>query len=119
MLTLEQTDGSLPRSALRYRPTEASTITVDEYTTGAHMPLLPVRRASLLRKPQAVNEAVEQDAIDPAETGRGSATAHKARRAPLCPQHRHPYYGQRRRHGLVRASTPCSSLAWVCWLPSP
>src|SRR6266852_2412130 len=28
---------------------------------------------------------------------------------PLCPQHRHTSSGQRRRHSLVRACTPCSS----------
>ncbi len=33
MPTLEKTEGGLPRSALRYRPTTADTITVDEYVT--------------------------------------------------------------------------------------
>jgi hypothetical protein len=45
MPTLEKNDGGLPRSALRYRPTTADTITVDEYTTAANRPVLPVRRA--------------------------------------------------------------------------
>jgi hypothetical protein len=85
MLSLEQTDGSLPRSALRYRPAAADTITVDEYTTGAHTPVLPVRRASRLRQPQAVDEDIEQDNIDTTETGRGSARATKTRRAPTVP----------------------------------
>jgi len=85
MPTLEKTDGSLPRSALRYRPTEASTITVDEYTTSAHTPVLQVRRASRLRQPQAVDEAAEQDDSDPAETGRGSTTANRACRVPTMP----------------------------------
>ncbi len=85
MPTLEQTDGGLPRSALRYRPTEASTITVDEYTTGAHTPLLPVRRASRLRQPQADDDAVEQDALNAAQMGRGSATATRVCRAPALP----------------------------------
>jgi len=85
MPTLEKTDGSLPRSALRYRPTEASTITVDEYTAAANTPVLQVRRASRVRQPQAVDDDAKQDNSDPAETGRGSATAHKARRAPTLP----------------------------------
>jgi hypothetical protein len=85
MPTLEKTDGGLPRSALRYRPSEASTITVDEYITGANTPVLPVRRASRVRQQQADDDATEQDAIDAAQTGRGSATAHKARRAPTMP----------------------------------
>ena len=85
MPTLEKTDGGLPRSALRYRPTSADTITVDEYITGATTPVREIRRASRHHQPQAVDEGAEQDAISPAETSRGSATAHKARRAPTPP----------------------------------
>jgi hypothetical protein len=85
MPTLEKTDGGLPRSALRYRPTEASVITVDEYITGANIPVLPVRRASRVRQPQADDDAVEQDALDAAQTGRESATATRVRRAPTMP----------------------------------
>jgi len=85
MPTLEKTDGGLPRSALRYRPTTADTITVDEYTTAANRPVLPVRRASRIRQPQADDDAVEQDALDAAQTGRGSATATRVRRAPTMP----------------------------------
>jgi hypothetical protein len=79
MPTLEKTDGGLPRSALRYRPTTADTITVDEYTTAANRPVLPVKRASRVRQPQADDDAVEQDALDAAQTGRGSATATRVR----------------------------------------
>src|SRR5215472_11336041 len=82
MPTLETTDGGLPRSALRYRPTAADTITVDEYITGAHTPVL---RASRVRQPQAVEEDTDQDALDAAQSGRGSATATKVRRAPTVP----------------------------------
>jgi hypothetical protein len=85
MPTLEKTDGGLPRSALRYRPTAADTITVDEYVTGANTPVLPVRRASRVRQPQAADDAVEQDALDAAQTGRGSDTATRVRRAPTMP----------------------------------
>src|SRR6266700_1817915 len=85
MPTLEQTDGSLPRSALRYRPTEASTITVDEYSTGANTPVLQVRRASRIRQPLAVDDDAKQDDIDTAQTSRGSATTPKAPRAPTMP----------------------------------
>ncbi len=85
MPTLEKTDGGLPRSALRYRPTEASTITVDEQTTAANIPVLPVKRASRVRQPQADDDAVEQDALDAAQTGRGSSTATRVRRAPTIP----------------------------------
>ena len=85
MPTLEQTDGSLPRSALRYRPTEASTITVDEYSTGANTPVLQVRRASRIRQPQAVDGDTEQGNSDPAQTSRGKATVDKARHALTMP----------------------------------
>ena len=85
MPTLEKTDGGLPRSALRYRPTTADTIAVDEYITAAHIPVLPVRRASRVRRPQADDDAVEQDALDAAQTGLGRATATRARRAPTMP----------------------------------
>jgi hypothetical protein len=85
MPTLEKTDGGLPRSALRYRPTTADTITVHEYVTGAHTPVLPVKRASRVRQPQADDDAVEQDALDAAQTKRGSATATRVRRAPTMP----------------------------------
>src|SRR5260221_116901 len=85
MPTLEKTDGGLPRSALRYRPTTADTITVDEYTTAANIPVLPVKRASRVRQPQAADDAVEQDDSDVAEPGRGSATATRVRRAPTMP----------------------------------
>src|SRR5216683_4679601 len=85
MPTLEKTDGGLPRSALRYRPSAADTITVDEYTIGATTPVLPVKRASRVRQPQAGDDAVEQDALDPAEMSRGSATATRVRRAPTMP----------------------------------
>src|SRR5262252_5212511 len=85
MPTLEKTDGGLPRSALRYRPTTADTITVDEYTTAAQIPVLPVKRASRVRQLQADDAAVEQDALDAALMGRGSATATRVRRAPTMP----------------------------------
>ena len=85
MPTLEKTDGGLPRSALRYRPSAADTITVDEYTTAAHVPMLPVKRASRVRQSQADDDAAEQDALDAAQTGRGSATATRVRRAPTMP----------------------------------
>ncbi len=85
MPTLEKTDGWLPRSALRYRPTTADTITVDEYTTAASIPVLPVKRASRVRQSQADDDAAEQDALDAAQTGRGSATATRVRRAPTMP----------------------------------
>src|SRR5215472_838919 len=85
MPTLEKTDGGLPRSALRYRPTTADTIAVDEYITAANIPLLPVRRASRVHQPQADDDAVEQNALDAAQTGRGSATATRVRRAPTMP----------------------------------
>ena len=85
MPTLEKTDGGLPRSALRYRPTTADTITVDEYTTAANRPALSVRRASRLRQPQADDDAVEQDDLDAAQMGRGSATATRGRRVPTMP----------------------------------
>ena len=85
MPTLEKTDGSLPRSALRYRPTAADTITVDEYVTGANTPVLPVRRASRVYQPQVDDDAVEQDAIDVAQTSRGNTTATRVRRAPTMP----------------------------------
>jgi hypothetical protein len=84
MPTLEKTDSGLPRSALRYRPTTADTITVHEYVTGAHTPVLPVKRASRVRQSQA-DDAVEQDALDPAQTGHGNATATRVRRAPTMP----------------------------------
>ena len=85
MPTLEKTDGGLPRSALRYRPTTPDAITVDEYITAANIPMLPVRRASRVRQPQADDDAVEQDTLDAAQTGRGSATAPRGRRAPTMP----------------------------------
>ncbi len=85
MPTLEKTDGSLPRSALRYRPTTADTITIDEYVTGAKIPVREIRRASRFRQPQAVGEGAEQDDSDTAETGRGSATATKVRRVSTMP----------------------------------
>jgi len=85
MPTLEKIDGGLPRSALRYRPTEASTITVDEYTTAANIPVLPVRRASRVRQPQADDDAVEQDDSDTAKEHSGNTTARKARRVPTMP----------------------------------
>jgi hypothetical protein len=85
MPTLEKTDSSLPRSALRYRPTTADTITVHEYVTGANMPVLPVKRASRVRQPQADDDAVEQDALDAVQTGRGAPTATRGRRAPTMP----------------------------------
>jgi len=85
MPTLEKTDGGLPRSALRYRPTTADTITVHEYVTGTQTPVLPVKRASRVRQPQADDDAVEQDTLDAAQTGRGSATATRGRRAPTMP----------------------------------
>jgi hypothetical protein len=85
MPTLEKTDGGLPRSALRYRPTTADVITVDEYITGTKTPVLPVRRASRVRQPQAGDDAVEQDALDPAEMSRGNATATRVRRGPTMP----------------------------------
>jgi hypothetical protein len=85
MPTMEKTDGGLPRSALRYRPTTADVIAVDEYVTGANTPVLPVRRASRMRQPQADDDAVEQDALDATQTGRGSATATRVRRAPTMP----------------------------------
>jgi hypothetical protein len=56
MPTLEKTDGGLPPSALRYRPTADDTITVDEYLTSANTPVLQVRRASRFRQPEAINE---------------------------------------------------------------
>src|SRR5215469_15081883 len=85
MPTLEKTDGGLTRLALRYRPTTADTITVDEYTTAANRPVLPVKRASRVRQPQADDDAVEQDALDAAQTGRGSATAPRGRRVRTMP----------------------------------
>ena len=85
MPTLEKTDGGLPRSSLRYRPTTADTISIDEYVTGANTPVLPVRRASRLRQPQAIDDDVEQDALDVAGRSRGSATATRVRRAPTMP----------------------------------
>jgi hypothetical protein len=85
MPTLEKTDGGLPRSALRYRPSAADTITIDEYITGTKTPVLPVRRASRVRPPQADDDAVEQDALDAAEMSGGSATATRVRRAPTMP----------------------------------
>src|SRR5215470_6178150 len=85
MPTLEKTDGGLPRSALRYRPTTADTITIHEYVTGATTPVLPVKRASRVRQPQA-DDDVEQDALDAAQMGRGSATATRGRRAPTMPK---------------------------------
>ncbi len=85
MPTLGKTDGGLPRSALRYRPTTADAITVDEYTTAANRPVLPVKRASRVRRPQADDDAMEQDALDAAQTGHGSATATRVRRAPTMP----------------------------------
>jgi len=86
MPTLEKTDGGLPRSALRYRPSAADVISVDEYITGTKTPVLPVQRASRVRQPQADDDAVEQDALDAAQTGRGSATATRVRRAPTMPK---------------------------------
>jgi hypothetical protein len=86
MPTLEKTNGGLPRSALRYRPTAADVISVDEYITGAKTPVLPVRRASRVRQPQADDDAVEQDAPDAAQTGHGSATTTRVRRAPTMPK---------------------------------
>src|SRR5260370_26495196 len=86
MPTLEKHDGGLPRSALRYRPSAADTITVDEYVTGANTPVLPVRRASPVRQPQADDDAVEQDALDAAQTGHGSAMATRVRRVPTMPK---------------------------------
>src|SRR5262245_14655692 len=85
MPTLEKIDGGLPRSALRYRPTTADTITVDEYVTDANKPVLQVRRASRVRQSEAIDKGAEQDNSDPAEAGRGSATANKARHAPPMP----------------------------------
>jgi hypothetical protein len=85
MPTLEKTDGGLPRSALRYRPTTSDTITVHEYVTGANIPVLPVRRASRVRPPQADDDAVEQDALDAAEMSHGAPTATRGRRAPTMP----------------------------------
>jgi hypothetical protein len=85
MPTLEKTDGELPRSALRYRPTAADTITIDKYVTGAKTPVFPVKRASRARQPQADDDAVEQDALDAAQTGRGAPTATRVRRAPTMP----------------------------------
>jgi hypothetical protein len=86
MPTLEKTDGGLPRSALRYRPTTADTITVDEYTTAANRPVLPVKRASRVRQPQAADDAVEQDTLDAAQTNRGAPTATRGRRGPTMPK---------------------------------
>jgi hypothetical protein len=86
MPTLEKTDGGIPRSALRYRPSAADVISVDEYITGGNMPVLPVKRASLVRQPQADDDAVEQDALEAAQTGRGNATATRVRRAPTMPK---------------------------------
>ena len=86
MPTLEQTDGGLPRSALRYRPTTADAITVDEYTTAANRPVLPVKRASRVRQPQADDDTLEQDALDAAEMSRGSPTATRVRRTPTMPK---------------------------------
>ena len=85
MPTLEKTNSGLPRSALWYRPTIADTSTVDEYSTAPNTPVLQVRRASRVRQPQDVDEDAEQDDSDTAETGRGSATANNARRAPNIP----------------------------------
>src|SRR5262249_22683406 len=85
MPTVEKTDGGLPRSALRYRPSVADTITVDEYITGANIPALPVRRASRVRQPQADDDAVEQGALDADQTGRGAPTATRVRRASTMP----------------------------------
>jgi hypothetical protein len=107
MPTLEKTDGGLPRSALRYRPTEASTITVDEYTTAANIPVLPVRRASRVRQLHADDDAVDQDALDPAEMGQGSATATRVRRAPTMPTTL-PHTPRPKR---ARAKRTCS---WIC-----
>jgi len=86
MPILEKTDGGLPRSVLRYRPTTADTITVHEYVTGATTPVLPVRRTSRVRQSQADDGAVEQDALDAAQMGLGAPTATKARRAPTMPK---------------------------------
>jgi hypothetical protein len=61
-------------------------IAVDEYITGARMPVLPVRRASRVRQPQADDDAVEQDALDAAQTGSGAPTATRVRRAPTMPK---------------------------------
>ena len=58
---------------------------MDEYTTAANRPVLPVRRASRVRQPQTDDDTVEQDALDAAQTGRGSATATRVRRAPTMP----------------------------------
>ncbi len=85
MPTLEKTDGGLPRSALRYRPTSAETITVDEYITGANTPVREIRRASRYRQPQAVDKRAKQEDIDPAEPDRGSATASRKRAASAIP----------------------------------
>jgi len=85
MPTLEKTNGGLPRSALRYRPTTADVITVDEYITGTKTPVLPVKRASRVRQPQADDDAVEQDALDAAQAGSGAPTATRVRRAPTMP----------------------------------
>jgi hypothetical protein len=85
MPTLEKTDGGLPRSALRYRPTAADVISVDEYVTGANIPVLTVKRASRVRQPQADDDAVEQDALAAAQMSHGSATATRGRRAPTMP----------------------------------
>jgi hypothetical protein len=87
MPTLEKTDGGLPRSALRYRPTIASTITVDEYTTAANRPVFPVKRASRVRQPQAVDEVAEQDESGTTEEHNGNTTtARKVRRVPAMPK---------------------------------
>jgi len=59
---------------------------VDEYTTAANRPVLPVKRASRVRQPQADDDAVEQDALDAAEMSRGRATATGIRRAPTMPK---------------------------------
>ena len=86
MPTLEKTEGGLPRSALRYRPSAADTITVDEYVTGANTPVLPVKRASRRGLPQADDDAVERDDLDAAQTGRGAPTATRVRRGPTMPK---------------------------------
>ncbi len=51
----------------------------------AHTLVLPVKRASRVRQPQADDDAVEQETLDAAQMGRGSATATRVRRAPTMP----------------------------------
>jgi len=85
MPTLEQTDGGLPRSALRYRPTTADTITIDEYVTGAKTPVLQVRRASRFRQSEAIDKEAERDDSDTAEEHSDNITARKVRRVPTMP----------------------------------